>query len=125
MLIKFYYHTKYDTIKLNIINKYITNYNSKIYNKQKILKLIKKKENLINNYILSHEELYNLKYKLYFTCFSENIKKDIHNEIINISYKILQIEEKLNMCEFEENMLFDVYKIKSNKIKYYFCKYFC
>ena len=38
MLIKFYYHTKYDTIKLNIINKYITNYNSKIYNKQKILK---------------------------------------------------------------------------------------
>ena len=125
MLIKFYYHTKYDTIKLNIINKYITNYNSKIYNKQKILILIKKKENLIKNYILAHEELYNLQHKLYFQYFNENTKKNIHNKIIKISNKIIQIELHLNKCEFEENMLFDVYKIKSNKIKYYFCKYFC
>lgn len=124
MLINMYYHTKYDTKKLKIIHKTIKNYNSNIYNKQKIFNLIKKKEKLIQNYVKSHNILYDLKTTIHFYYLNNDKKNKIYNKIINISSNIIQLENNLKFLEIEENILFDVYKIKSNKLKYYIKKYF-
>lgn len=124
MLIKTFYHTKYNTKKLNIIYKTVKNYNSKIYNKKKIYNLIKKKENIIKNYITIHQELEKLKIKFYFKYLNDNKKEIIYKKIIKCFNKIIELENYLKFLDKEENILFDVYKIKSNKLQYFIYKYF-
>ncbi len=116
MLIKFYYQTKYNTDKLEIIYKNIIYYKSNIYNQKNILYKKNKKKQLINSYIASIEELDTLKYKIIFNYLSIKNKKKIQERIIDLAYNITVIEQNINFIEWEENMIMKAFNIKNNDI---------
>jgi hypothetical protein len=116
MLIKFYYQTKYNTNQLEIIYKNIKYYKSNIYNQKNILYKINKKKQLIKSYISSIEELDKLKHKVIFTYLSLKTKNKIKERIIDLSYKIIIIEQNINYIEWEENMIMKTFNIKNNDI---------
>jgi hypothetical protein len=116
MLIKFYYQTKYNTDKLEIIYKNIKYYKSNIYNQKNILYKKNKKKQLINSYIASIEELDTLKYKIIFNYLSIKNKKKIQERIIDLAYNITVIEQNINFIEWEENMIMKTFNIKNNDI---------
>lgn len=116
MLIKFYYQTKYNTDKLEIIYKNIKYYKSNIYNQKNILYKKNKKKQLINSYITSIDELDTLKYKIIFNYLSIKNKKKIQERIIDLAYNITVIEQNINFIEWEENMIMKTFNIKNNDI---------
>jgi len=120
MLIKFKYQTKYNTKKLEIIYKNIHYYKSNLYNQKKILYIINKKKQNINSYIKIIKQLEILKYKLIFNYLSPKNKKKIQDNIIEISYQILVLENNINFIEWEENMIMNSFNIKNSNILNYF-----
>jgi hypothetical protein len=119
MLIKYQYQTKYNTKNLELIYKNIKYYKSNIYNQKKILYMLNKKKKLINSYIKTIEHLDKLKYKLIFNYLSTKNKKKIQDNIVDISYQILVLENNLNFIEWEEKVIMDSFNIKSNNLLNY------
>ena len=61
-----------------------------------------------------------LKYKLIFNYLSPKNKKKIQDNIIEISYQILVLENNINFIEWEENMIMNSFNIKNSNILNYF-----
>lgn len=103
---------KYNLDNLYLIYTNIDKYKSNIYKSNTILKKIKKKENLIIQYI----QITNL-LKIYKQTFKKQIyKKDyiLLNRIIKLTYNLLQIEKQIKKIELEEDMIIKIFKIKKN-----------
>lgn len=99
----------YNLNNLKVISRYISRYNSKIYNKNKINYMIKKKKNLIKQYDYITTSIFH--YKLLN-------KRDLYitNKINQLTNSLSIVIHSLDKIEEEEKLIMRVFKISNFSI---------